>query len=569
MATKYYAVLTNVGAEKLANATALGVQVEITQMAVGDGNGALPTPNPAQTALVHELRRAPLNTLSIDPNNANQIIAEQVIPEDVGGWWIREIGLFDKDGDMIAVANCAETYKPQLQEGSGRVQVVRMILIVSSTAAVTLKIDPSVVLATRQYVDDQIIQVKAFVDQQLAAHIAAADPHKQYAPKASPALTGTPTAPTATAGNNSTQLANTAFVQAALVAVIGGAPATLDTLKEIATAINNDPNFSATINNALALKAPLASPAMTGTPTAPTAAQTVNNTQIATTEFVKSAIAALVASSPAALDTLNELAAALGNDPNFATTVTNALAGKQPLDSTLTDLSGKTVNGILQYLGLGDGSGRLIQCQVFKSSGTYTPTKGTRFIIVEIVGGGGAGGGCQVGYPNNAACGGGGMSGEYVKARVDNPTVTTVTIGYGGTGASASVGAPGGATSFGNTIIAKGGLGGNVLAEGTVPGVVGPYGAYTEPGFTGANIIGSGSGYSSPGVRYSGSLAMGGPGGDSILGAGAGSQAIVGEGINANGHGGGGGGACVYGGTTQQRAGGRGMAGIAIIWEYA
>ncbi|HFL5345953.1 TPA: phage tail protein [Escherichia coli] len=284
MATKYYAVLTNVGAAKLANATALGVQVEITQMAVGDGNGALPTPNPAQTALVHELRRAPLNTLSIDPNNANQIIAEQVIPEDVGGWWIREIGLFDKDGDMIAVANCAETYKPQLQEGSGRVQVVRMILIVSSTAAVTLKIDPSVVLATRQYVDDQIIQVKAFVDQQLAAHIAAADPHKQYAPKASPALTGTPTAPTA--------------------------------------------------------------------------AQTVNNTQIATTEFVKSAIAALVASSPAALDTLNELAAALGNDPNFATTVTNALAGKQPLDSTLTDLSGKTVNGILQYLGLGEAAKR-------------------------------------------------------------------------------------------------------------------------------------------------------------------------------------------------------------------
>ena len=284
MATKYYALLTNVGAAKLANATALGEQVEITQMAVGDGNGALPTPNPAQTALVHELRRAPLNTLTIDPVNTNQIIAEQVIPEDVGGWWIREIGLYDSDGDMIAVANCAETYKPLLQEGSGRMQVIRVILIVSSTQAVTLKIDPSVVLATRQYVDDQIIQVKAFVDQQLAAHIAAADPHKQYAPKASPALTGTPTAPTA--------------------------------------------------------------------------AQTVNNTQIATTGFVKSAIAALVASSPAALDTLNELAAALGNNPNFATTVTNALAGKQPLDSTLTNLSGKTVNGILQYLGLGEAAKR-------------------------------------------------------------------------------------------------------------------------------------------------------------------------------------------------------------------
>ncbi|HAK5293389.1 TPA: hypothetical protein H1V50_003523 [Salmonella enterica] len=170
MATKYYAVLTNVGAAKLANATALGAQVEITKMAVGDGNGALPTPSPAQTALVHELRRAPLNSLSIDPNNANQIIAEQVIPEDVGGWWIREIGLFDKDGDMIAVANCAETYKPQLQEGSGRVQVVRMILIVSSTAAVTLKIDPSVVLATRQYVDNKIIEAKSYTDGLILTH---------------------------------------------------------------------------------------------------------------------------------------------------------------------------------------------------------------------------------------------------------------------------------------------------------------------------------------------------------------------------------------------------------------
>lgn len=180
MATKYFALLTNIGAAKLANATALGAQVEITQMAVGDGNGALPTPNPAQTALTHELRRAQLNMLTIDPVNTNQIIAEQVIPEDVGGWWIREIGLFDKDGDMIAVANCAETYKPQLQEGSGRVQVIRVILIVSSTEAITLKIDPSVVLATRKYVDDAVIEVKAYVDQKLAAHVAASDPHTQY-----------------------------------------------------------------------------------------------------------------------------------------------------------------------------------------------------------------------------------------------------------------------------------------------------------------------------------------------------------------------------------------------------
>ncbi|EOM7680304.1 tail fiber protein [Escherichia coli] len=159
------------------------------------------------------------------------------------------------------------------------------------------------------------------------------------APIESPSLTGTPSAPTAAQGTNSTQIANTAFVKAAITALINGAPGTLDTLKEIAAAINNDPNFSTTINNALALKAPLASPALTGVPTAPTAAQGTNNTQIATTAYVRAAISALVGSSPEALDTLNELAAALGNDPNFATTMTNALAGKQPLDATLTALA--------------------------------------------------------------------------------------------------------------------------------------------------------------------------------------------------------------------------------------
>ncbi|EHL1397021.1 tail fiber protein, partial [Escherichia coli] len=159
------------------------------------------------------------------------------------------------------------------------------------------------------------------------------------APIESPSLTGTPTAPTAAQGTNSTQIANTAFVKEAITALINGAPGTLDTLKEIAAAINNDPNFSTTINNALALKAPLASPALTGIPTAPTAAQGTNNTQIATTAYVRAAISALVGSSPEALDTLNELAAALGNDPNFATTMTNALAGKQPLDATLTALA--------------------------------------------------------------------------------------------------------------------------------------------------------------------------------------------------------------------------------------
>ncbi|EFN8403368.1 phage tail protein [Escherichia coli] len=356
MSTKFYTLLTDIGAAKLASATALGVPLKITHMAVGDGGGVLPTPDAKQTALVNEKRRAALNMLYIDPQNSSQIIAEQVIPENEGGWWIREVGLFDESGALIAVGNCPESYKPQLAEGSGRTQTVRMVLITSSTDNITLKIDPAVVLATRKYVDDKALELKVYADDQMAKHLAAPDPHLQYAPKASPTFTGTPKAPTPAAGNNTTQVATTAFVQAALTALINGAPATLDTLKEIAAAINNDPNFSTTINNALALKAPLSSPALTGTPTAPTAAQSVNNTQIATTAFVKSAIAGMVGSAPAALDTLNELAAALGNDPNFATTMLNALAGKQPLDNTLTNLSGKDVAGLLTYLGLGEGA---------------------------------------------------------------------------------------------------------------------------------------------------------------------------------------------------------------------
>ncbi|MED8249592.1 phage tail protein [Escherichia coli] len=280
MTVKYYAILTNQGAARLANATMLGSKLNLTQMAVGDANGVLPTPDPAQTKLINQKRIAPLNLLSVDPNNQSQIIAEQIIPENEGGFWIREIGLYDDEGVLIAVANCPETYKPQLQEGSGRTQTIRMILVVTNTEAITLKIDPSVVLATRKYVDDEVLELKLYVDDQMRNHIAAQDPHTQYAQKHNPTFTGEPKAPTPAAGNNTTRIATTEFVQAAITALINGAPATLDTLKEIAAAINNDPKFSTTINN--------------------------------------------------------------------------ALAGKQPLDNTLTHLSGKDVAGLLTYLGLGE-----------------------------------------------------------------------------------------------------------------------------------------------------------------------------------------------------------------------
>ncbi|MEN3261328.1 phage tail protein [Sodalis endosymbiont of Spalangia cameroni] len=190
MSIKFFGILTHQGAARLANAAALGVKIKLSAMAVGDGGGSLPFPDPTQTALKGERRRAALNHLSIDPLNGNQIIAEQVIPENEGGWWIREMGLFDKDGTLIAVANCPESYKPQMQEGSGRTQTIRMVLIVNSTKELALKIDPSIVLATRKYVDDGVIEVKAYADTLMATHAHHADPHPQYAPKASPVFTG-------------------------------------------------------------------------------------------------------------------------------------------------------------------------------------------------------------------------------------------------------------------------------------------------------------------------------------------------------------------------------------------
>ncbi|HEO8851848.1 TPA: phage tail protein [Escherichia coli] len=384
MTVKYYAILTNQGAARLANATMLGSKLNLTQMAVGDANGVLPTPDPAQTKLINQKRIAPLNLLSVDPNNQSQIIAEQIIPENEGGFWIREIGLYDDEGVLIAVANCPETYKPQLQEGSGRTQTIRMILVVTNTEAITLKIDPSVVLATRKYVDDKIseheqsrrhpdasLTVKGFT--QLSSAINSESETLAATPKAVKAAYDL--------ANGKYTAQNATTTQKGIVQLSSATNSTSETLAAT-------PKSVKAVMDETNKKAPLNSPALTGTPTTPTAPQGTNNTQIASTAFVMAAITALVDSSPDALNTLNELAAALGNDPNFATTMTNALAGKQPKDATLTALAelatsadklpyftgadraaltaltsvgrailGKTsAQGVLDYLGLGEGS---------------------------------------------------------------------------------------------------------------------------------------------------------------------------------------------------------------------
>ncbi|CAI0906686.1 phage tail protein [Serratia proteamaculans] len=154
--SKYKAIITTAGAAKIAAASAGGTQLKITRMAVGDGNGSLPTPNPAQTKLINEKYRTTLNGLTIDKALKNHIVAELIVPASVGGFWLREMGLYDDFGTLIAVANMAESYKPKLEEGSGRTQTLRMILIVSSAAAISVIAGGDTVLATKNFVADAI-----------------------------------------------------------------------------------------------------------------------------------------------------------------------------------------------------------------------------------------------------------------------------------------------------------------------------------------------------------------------------------------------------------------------------
>ncbi|HAX1622662.1 TPA: phage tail protein, partial [Escherichia coli] len=409
MSTKFYTLLTDIGAAKLASAAALGVPLKITHMAVGDGGGTLPTPDAKQTALVNEKRRAALNMLYIDPQNSSQIIAEQVIPENEGGWWIREVGLFDESGALIAVGNCPESYKPQLAEGSGRTQTVRMVLITSSTDNITLKIDPAVVLATRKYVDDKIseheqsrrhpdasLTAKGFTQLSSATNseseILAATPKAVKAvydlaagkapvshthpwnqitdvPAASLTVKGTVQLSSATNSTSETQAATPKAVKAAYDLAAGKA------------------SVSHTHPWSQITDVPAASLTVKGTVQLSSATNSTSETQAATPKAVKAVYDLANGKQPAdaTLTALAGLATAAdklpyftGNDTASLTTLTNV--GRDILAKT-------SKQEVIRYLGLGDTSGyvgRWVNTRVFTSSGTYTPTPGTKRIRVTI-----------------------------------------------------------------------------------------------------------------------------------------------------------------------------------------
>lgn len=388
--SQFYAILTNVGAAKQANADALGIAWKITHMGVGDANGTDPTPNANQASLINEWRRAPLNQLKVDDKNSSIIVAEQVIPADVGGRWIREIALYDADGDMVAVANCAPTYKPLLSQGSGRTQVVRMNLVVSSASNVQLKIDPSVVLATREWVSEELAKqdFKYSVQAATTATVAlsglqtidgvalsagarvlvknqaAGKDNGLYTVAAGAWMRCTDADTSAKVtpgllvlvergslnGDSAWQLVTDAPISLGVTALsfemafgrtgVGAGTyrsVTVDVYGRVRAATNpttvagyglTDVYTKSQIDQALALKAPLASPAFTGIPSAPTAENGNNTTQVATTAFVRNAVSALGGGAPTSLDTLNKLAVAIDNNPDFAATMNEVLAKK-------------------------------------------------------------------------------------------------------------------------------------------------------------------------------------------------------------------------------------------------
>ncbi len=409
MSTTYKTVITDKGAERIAAALLPGGEkLKITHFAVGDGNGSIPTPAVGQTALVHEVYRGEVANIRVDTDDTTRIIVEGIIPVNQGGFWVREIGLYDDQGVLIAVCSAPERYKPVPTEGASSVLNCQMYLVVSNTSAVQLKV------LDNAFLPDATTNTRGLTilsnaidsdDETKSATPKAVNNVRKQLPVVASNIRDRTSGRVALPGmfgygailtdvkNFSGSAGVTEFLTWVKAATPGmyqvSQPAGnnkiipgvvfdgLIEIKYISSSRNSSgPQYEEkgifyfgvngdfwynryhttgdgylvgwenlkvdveALRRLIALKADLNNPVFTGIPTAPTAADNDSSQQIANTEFVMRAIASLIDSSPEALNTLNELAQALGNDPNFATTVTNALAGKQPLNALLTALSG-------------------------------------------------------------------------------------------------------------------------------------------------------------------------------------------------------------------------------------
>lgn len=317
--------------------------------------------------------------------------------------------------------------------------------------------------------------------------------------------------------------------------------------------------------------APKASPTFTGTPTAPTPANSDNSKKLATTEFVAKALAALAGSAPETLDTLKELADALGNDPNFATTVLNKLAEKLAKDQHGADIPDPAL--FVKNLGLGDASGyvgRLLKIQVFTASGTVTKTPGAKQWRIKCLGAGGGSSAAPATGSNEVSVSNGGGSGAYAEGIYDVSSITTasVVIGSGGAGGTAGAiyGGDGGASSVGSFISSPGGKAGLPAGPATPP--FQPVANNNGNGPTGWNIVGSSGAGAEPAVAVANSYAIGSRGSNSIFGVG-GSIPAINSPANPGGGYGSGASGCSNGPSQSAKSGAAGRPGIVIIEELA
>lgn len=410
MSTAYITVVTDKGAERITAALLPdGEKLKITHFAVGDGNGSIPTPNASQTALVHEVYRGEVSNIHADGDSTTRIIVEGIIPAGQGGFWVREIGLYDDQGVLIAVCSAPERYKPTPAEGATSVLNCQVHVVVSNTSAVQLKVLdnaflPDATTATRGLTI--LSNATDSDDETKSATPKAVNAVRKQLPVVATDIRDRTDGRVALPGmfgfgkifspidvvrfNSASELLEWAKQVTPGEYFVTGSASLLPGAKVFQGVISirlleaNQvlPDMSQTsksiiyygvngeiyhnrywpsgggqlvgwedlkvdvdaLKRLIALKADLNSPVFTGIPAAPTAAENDSSRQIANTEFVMRAIASLIDSSPEALNTLNELAQALGNDPNFATTVTNALAGKQPLNALLTAWSNLTTD---------------------------------------------------------------------------------------------------------------------------------------------------------------------------------------------------------------------------------
>ncbi|WP_336354746.1 phage tail protein [Pseudomonas granadensis] len=612
--SQFFAILTDAGMAKQANADALGIPWLITQMGVGDANpnGLADPPNPvpstSQTKLLNEWRRKPLNQLKIDPVNPAVIIAEQIIPADEGGKWIREIGLYDADGDLVAVANCAPSFKPLLSQGSGRTQIVRMNFIVTSTGNIQLKIDPAIVLASRAYVDAAILEV-------LPKNKAAGQYTRVKVNDRGVFVSGDNPETLAGMGikDTYTKPEIEAMIAQASALPVGAtvafpldkvAPGFLEldgSVKSVAVYPDLAAFLGTAFNKGDEGAGNFRLPESRGEflrgwdhGRGVDAGRVVGSTQL-------DALQNITGGFDGNLDIKTSGGAFAAINTGLVTTNSNASSGFHGVNfdaSRVARTSNETrprnlavvwcikawnapINqgvidiGALEQRVNNNEFGRLLNVQKLTASGTYIPTPGMKKVRIRIVGGGGGSGGAAATSASQTSASGGGAAGSYAEALLtaaDIGASQSVIIGAGGiagtaSGTTGTGGGTGGATSVGALLSAPGGQGSifAIAIGSTISALMvgGPPGAQAS----GGNLVNMAGAPGTPGIAVNAST-LAGHGGSGPLGSGGfgtGTNGSISPGL---GYGSGAGGVAV-GASLPARNGALGAGGVAIFEEYA